>query len=44
MNNNALTYQRFGEPDAVLRLQSENKGARAADALRVEMLYAPVNA
>jgi NADPH:quinone reductase-like Zn-dependent oxidoreductase len=44
MKNNALTYRQFGEPDAVLTLHSAEKGPLAADALRVQMLLAPVNA
>ena len=44
MKNNALIYRQFGEPDAVLTLESAEKGPLAADTLRVQMLLAPVNA
>lgn len=44
MNNNALTYLQFGEPETVLQMQACEKGPLDPEALRVEMLLAPVNA
>ena len=44
MKNSALTYSQFGEPETVLTLKCADKALLAADALRVQMLLAPVNA
>ncbi len=44
MENLALWYRRFGEPESVLQPEAAPPGALAAGHLRVQMLYAPVNA
>lgn len=44
MANRALVYRRFGQPEEVLHLEAGEKGELAADAIRVTMRYAPVNA
>ena len=44
MENIALEYRRFGEPDVVLQAESVVPAARLAGHLRVRMLFAPVNA
>lgn len=44
MENIALKYRRFGEPDVVLQAESVVPAARLAGHLRVRMLFAPVNA
>lgn len=44
MNNVALMYRRFGEPESVLHLESSVCGPLTPGQLRVQMLFAPVNA
>lgn len=44
MENLALWYRRFGEPESVLQPETAPPGALAPGYLRVQMLYAPVNA
>ncbi|HAK35684.1 MAG TPA: alcohol dehydrogenase [Pantoea sp.] len=44
MTNQALAYRGFGQPEEVLHLETGEKGELAADAIRVTMRYAPVNA
>lgn len=44
MENLALWYRRFGEPESVLQAEAAPAGERAPGNLRVRMLYAPVNA
>lgn len=44
MNNLALWYRRFGEPESVLHAESSAPALRQPGDLRVRMLYSPVNA
>jgi NADPH:quinone reductase-like Zn-dependent oxidoreductase len=44
MNNIALRYHRFGEPESVLMRETIALAPLSAGALRVEMCFAPVNA
>ncbi|MGX5107714.1 zinc-dependent alcohol dehydrogenase family protein [Enterobacter cloacae] len=44
MENLALWYRRFGEPESVLQPEAAPLGTLAPGHLRVQMLYAPVNA
>ncbi|MCK7449932.1 zinc-dependent alcohol dehydrogenase family protein [Enterobacter chengduensis] len=44
MENLALWYRRFGEPESVLQPETAPLGALAPGQLRVRMLFAPVNA
>lgn len=44
MNNLALWYRRFGEPESVLYAESSAPALRQPGDLRVRMLYSPVNA
>lgn len=44
MNNLALIYRRFGEPESVLQPETSVCGLLAPGQLRVKMLFSPVNA
>lgn len=44
MENLALWYRRFGEPETVLQPETAPLGALAPGHLRVQMLFSPVNA
>ena len=44
MNNLALWYRRFGEPETVLQPEISTPDARQTGNLRVRMLFSPVNA
>lgn len=44
MENLALWYRRFGEPETVLQSETAPLGALAPGHLRVRMLFSPVNA
>ncbi len=44
MENLALWYRRFGEPESVLQPENAPLGALAPGQLRVRMLFSPVNA
>ncbi|EML2064346.1 zinc-dependent alcohol dehydrogenase family protein [Enterobacter asburiae] len=44
MENLALWYRRFGEPESVLQPETAPPGALAPGQLRVRMLFSPVNA
>lgn len=44
MNNLALTYRCFGEPESVLQPETSGCGPLAPGQLRVKMLFSPVNA
>ncbi|MCU6425876.1 zinc-dependent alcohol dehydrogenase family protein [Enterobacter sichuanensis] len=44
MENLALWYRRFGEPESVLQPETASLGALAPGHLRVRMLFSPVNA
>lgn len=44
MENLALWYRRFGEPESVLQPEAAPPGALAPGHLRVRMLFSPVNA
>lgn len=44
MENLALGYCRFGEPETVLQSETAPLGALAPGHLRVRMLFSPVNA
>ncbi|PTM35856.1 alcohol dehydrogenase [Enterobacter cloacae] len=44
MENLALWYRRFGEPDSVLQPETAPLGELAPGHLRVQMLFSPVNA
>ncbi|HEY4437541.1 MAG TPA: zinc-dependent alcohol dehydrogenase family protein [Lelliottia sp.] len=44
MNNLALIYRRFGEPELVLQAETSGCGLLNPGQLRVKMLYSPVNA
>lgn len=44
MENLALWYRRFGEPDSVLQPEVSRLNARSPEHLRVQMLFSPVNA
>ena len=44
MENLALWYRRFGEPETVLQPETAPLGALAPGHLRVRMLFSPVNA
>lgn len=42
--NSALCYRQFGIPEDVLKLELSNKDLLKEDYIRVQMLYAPINA
>ena len=44
MENSALFYRQFGEPESVLQVETAAKGSLKPGHLRVQMLLAPVNA
>lgn len=44
MNNLALTYHRFGEPESVLQAEAFRCERLSSGQLRVQMLFSPVNA
>lgn len=44
MENTALCYRHFGEPDSVLKAETAAKAPLSTGQLRVQMLLAPVNA